>query len=371
MASPPGRSEELSPDLVDDFPLLLGQSTAQDIGAARRQAGERLADLQNVLLVNHQPEGAPQARGQRRMRIGDELQPLIATGEPGFLLFIGRARTDHADNGDQAIDIPHVAHAAEAHHGRTFNVVNRARPAAGDHFPDGGVAPHFPTLLGAAPLHRHGRLGHSRACGTALVVEKPFLLLGGFPADGHGGQVHRDAPGGERLLHVAHRGQPALGQDIDLDQADDLHGIHVVVGGGISFAGNKGGRQLAHRLAGEHDAAGMHFGVTREAIEKLRHLQGRSIRVLVDGQVAAFLPLPDGLFDAASAGVWKVFREPPDLVFGNPQHLGHVGDSAPGLVGGKTPDHRGMFRSVFLKDEIDHVIFAIVRKVEVDVRQLV
>src|SRR5439155_7997437 len=37
----------------------------------------------------------------------------------------------------------------------------------------------------------------------------------------------------------------------------------------------------------------------------------------------------------------------------------------------ETADHRGVLRSVLFEDQIDDVIFAVVRKIDVDVRELV
>jgi hypothetical protein len=79
-------------NFLDDGALLFVQRPAQHIRPSRWQAGKGLADLQDVFLVNHQAERVAQNRFQRRMRIGDRFQPLIAPGERQLLAFVGRAR---------------------------------------------------------------------------------------------------------------------------------------------------------------------------------------------------------------------------------------------------------------------------------------
>ena len=114
-ARPRGR-KELSADFLDDTALLLVQGAAQHVGAAGRQAGEGFAELQDMLLVNDQSVGAPQARFQCRMRVGHRFHALITARERQFLAFVGRAGANDADDGNQPVYFPHVAHAAQARH---------------------------------------------------------------------------------------------------------------------------------------------------------------------------------------------------------------------------------------------------------------
>ena len=87
-----GRREELLLNLRNDGALLFVQRPAQHVRAAGRQAGERLADLQNVFLIDHQPERVAQYGFKRWMRIGDRFESLIAPCERELLAFVGRAR---------------------------------------------------------------------------------------------------------------------------------------------------------------------------------------------------------------------------------------------------------------------------------------
>ena len=74
---------------------------------------------------------------------------------------------------------------------------------------------------------------------------------------------------------------------------------------------------------------------------------------------------------AAAKTPRKVIGEFPDFPFGDAQHFGDFRKGAPRLKGGKAADDRAMFLPVFLKNEFHHVVFAVVRKINVNVRQFV
>ena len=65
------------------------------------------------------------------------------------------------------------------------------------------------------------------------------------------------------------------------------------------------------------------------------------------------------------------FRQTADLEFGHAQHLGHFGKGAAGLERRKTADHRDVIRSVFFKNQIHDIIFAVMGEIDIDVRQFV
>src|SRR6266478_6728887 len=66
---------------------------------------------------------------------------LITAGKFHFLALVGRAGTNHRDDGDQGVDVMHVAHFAERNHGRTFDVMHGPGVAVGDEAPNGGIIP--------------------------------------------------------------------------------------------------------------------------------------------------------------------------------------------------------------------------------------
>src|SRR5205085_9240724 len=103
----------------------------------------------------------------------DRLKALVAAGETDFFIFIRSAGANHAHDRDEPINVPHIAHAAEANHGGAFDMMDAARAAAGDHLPNFRI---FPRL-------------------------QPF-------------QVNSDAPTGKVVFDIPHHGQAALGENI-------------------------------------------------------------------------------------------------------------------------------------------------------------
>ena len=66
-----------------------------------------------------------------------------------------------------------------------------------------------------------------------------------------------------------------------------------------------------------------------------------------------------------------MFGELAHFAFRHAEHLGHFRERAPGLERGEAAHHGAMLAAVFLEDEVHHVVFAVVGKIDVDVRQLV
>ncbi len=66
-----------------------------------------------------------------------------------------------------------------------------------------------------------------------------------------------------------------------------------------------------------------------------------------------------------------MFGEPAHFAFGHAEHFGHVRKRAAGLKGREAADHGAMLPAVFGEDEVHHVVFAVVREINVNVRQFV
>ena len=121
------------------------------------------------------------------MWIGHWLKALIAPREGQLLAFVGRAGPDNADDGNETVNLAHVAHSAEAGHRRAFDMMDGPRIAAGNHLPHVVVAPRFGCL----------RVAQQQAAIGFVPRNTPV-------------QVHFDSALGEHRFYVAHCRQTAL-----------------------------------------------------------------------------------------------------------------------------------------------------------------
>src|SRR5437867_4217569 len=85
------------------------------------------------------------------MRIGHRFHALIPPREREFLAFIRRTGPNDTHDGDQAVNLAHVAHAAQARHRGRFDMMHRPCAATGDHFPDLRVLPRLPLTPSLSP----------------------------------------------------------------------------------------------------------------------------------------------------------------------------------------------------------------------------
>ena len=77
----------------------------------------------------------------------------------------------------------------------------------------------------------------------------------------------------QQRKRVADHGESALRENVHLHQADLLDGIHVEVRGRIALRARERGRERGDGIARKHNAARVHFGVTREAVEERGHFE--------------------------------------------------------------------------------------------------
>ena len=121
--------------------------------------------------------------------------------------------------------------------------------------------------------------------------------------------------------------------------------------GRITFGGGEAGDEFVHGLAREDEAAGVHLGIAREAVEKFGHMQGAAIRFFLEGQVAAFLGDGDGLRQFRNIRVmWEAFGNTAHLKFRNAKNFGHFGKGAAGLERGEAAHHRGVCGAIFFEN---------------------
>ena len=128
----------------------------------------------------------------------------------------------------------------------------------------------------------------------------------------------------------------------------------------------------------------MHLWITGSTIETPGHLDGRSVGFLVQRQRAGFrigaqqLDQPGTTLrrwfirhPATAEAPRKVLGELPDFPFSHTQNLGYLGKGAPCLERREPTDNRTVPSPILAENEIHHVVFAVVGKINVDVRELV
>ena len=114
----------------------------------------------------------------------------------------------------------------------------------------------------------------------------------------------------------------------------------------------------------------MHLGVARKSIQPRSQFQRRLIRILFPRQTTRFHIVPRRRGHMARRGLRKLLRHPSDLEFGNPQHLGNVGESRAPLIRVEPADRCRMARSVAIENQIHHLVTTVVREIDVNIRQL-
>src|SRR5438093_11498335 len=102
------------------------------------------------------------------MRVSHRFHALVPAREREFLAFIRRAGPNDTHDGDQAVDLAHVAHAAQARHRRRFDMMHRPCAAAGDHLPDLRVLPRL--FLPTPSLSPRGGEGAPRSVPAAAAA---------------------------------------------------------------------------------------------------------------------------------------------------------------------------------------------------------
>ena len=209
-------------------------------------------------------------------------------------------------------------------------MVDAAGVSGGDEVPDGGVVP------------------------RATVVE----------GDG-------DSARGERAPGIAEDREPALGEDVELDESDFLDGFHVEVGGRPAFVAREGRGEFVDRMPGEDDPARVDLRVTRQTIEERRQPQGGLRGLVVEEPVCGGGGHASGFFRVFCRGERQVFGEPPGLVVGEAEDLGDFGEGGAGVERVEPAHRRDMSRRVLAEKHFDDFVFPVVREVHVDVRQLV
>src|ERR1041385_4949342 len=106
----------------------------------------------------------------------------------------------------------------------------------------------------------------------------------------------------------------------------------------------------------------MHFGITRKTIEKMRHLERGAVRLFFQRQLTAFLSVGQSLGQFVCPRIMrKTLSEAADLKVGDAQNFSHFGEGAAGLKSGKSANDSGMVPAKFFEDQINDIVFSVVR----------
>ena len=225
---------------AQDRRLLLADRVAQRVRLGAGEAAEGDGRGHDVLLVDEDPVGLLQVRLEQRVEVGDRLLAVLAAD-------VGR-------------DVVHRAGAVERDHRR--EVVDRGRAQLAD------VAAHARGL----ELEDAGRLARGQQLEGLRVVERDRVEIDGDPA------VLLD-----EVDRLAQDRQVREAQEVELEQAQRLDGVHLVLGHQRVRVGRLLERhELGQRLAADDDAGGVGAGVAGDALELPREVDDpldRRVRV--------------------------------------------------------------------------------------------
>jgi hypothetical protein len=122
---------------------LLAHGAAQQIGAAEAVARQRLRDLDDLLLVDHDAEGLLQDAFERRIQVVRLLLAMLAGDVAGDV--VHRSRPVERDHGDDVLEAVGLQLAQHVAHARTFELEYAGRLRASQH------------LVGLPVVERNGR----------------------------------------------------------------------------------------------------------------------------------------------------------------------------------------------------------------------
>ncbi len=321
-----------------EFPLHLGnqpavllvERAAEDVGPAHVHAGEFDGDLQDVLLEDHEAVGFLQYRHEQGVGVCRRLVALMPPAEDLLFALIGRSRPDHRDDRREAVDVAAVALHEQAGHRGRFDVVHAAGLAAGDHVPRLALA----------------------------VIDVAF-------------EIDVDALGAFHLGHrVAQHRQARLAEQVDLDEAQLLDRVHVVLGDERPLGRALHGYQAAERLGRDHDPARVHGPVAREALDLTGGAQDRAVRLLVHGNVAGLGQVPDRFAERGGGRAREDFGGSVHFVSGQAVRLAQLGQGRTAVERVGRADHGHAVAAPALVHPADDLVALVPGQVEVDVGHL-
>jgi len=123
------------------------------------------------------------------MMIHYRLKSLVVPGEGQFFSLVGRSGKDDTDDGNESVNLAHIAHSAKARYGGRFDMMHSPRSAPGNHLPHIWVVPGF----------------------RRLRVAQQYVS-GGFVSRNTSFQIKFETAPIKHPFHVAHCHQTALPQ---------------------------------------------------------------------------------------------------------------------------------------------------------------
>ena len=167
---------------------------------------------------------------------------------------------------------------------------------------------------------------------------------------------------------VRHGREASLPQDVDLDQADLLHGIHVVLAHHDPLGGPLQGDPPVQQLASHHEPPGMDREVPGEAVDRRRAVKGRDVRFLPQGEVPRLRVGGDRFVGIAFQPAGKEPGEMVDVRRGGAEGEGRIAEGGAEPVGHEGGDHGHVPCPVLPIDVIDHLVAPLPADIHVDVR---
>ncbi len=351
-----GPGGELRLVLVHQVALLLRYGLADHVGFARLVAGQLGGDADDLLLIDEDAVGVLQDRFQLRGVIDGHVAPFVERGVHAADVFgdvLHRAGPEEGDGGDDVVEAARLHLHHQLAHAGAFHLEHAQHVAAAEHV-ERGFHALVAVLAGAGHADVGGDVVHCVAHAVALLDE---------------------------LRRLAHDGQGAEAEEIDLQQADLLDDLHRPLADGADAAqpglaaGRPVERHVVHqRLVGDDDAGGVAAGMAGHAFDLPRGVDqfpdarlaldfgvqiGRiELVVLVEHIVDLDRFAGDG-GDEAGHGV--------DFGQGHVEGAADVADGCPRAQRPEGDDLGHLVLAVFVDGVFDHLRAAVVGVVEVDV----
>ena len=306
---------------------LLAHRAAQHVGFAERIAGQDLGDLHHLLLVDDDAERLLQNLLDLRV---DVVGLLLAELHRA----IGR-------------DVRHRAGAVQRH--QRDDVLE-------------AIGAHLHQRLAHAArfqLEHPDRLAAAEHLVCMLVVERDL-----FDVDGHAAQC-------EQLDRRGQRRQRLQAEKVELHQPGGLDPFHVELRRRhvrLRVAIQR--HQLVERPVADDDAGGMRRGVGVQTFQRLRDFEKpRDLRLRRSGLLQPRLAL-DRLFQGHRLGgvLWHQLRQLVDLAERHLENASDIADHATRQKRTEGDDLRDLVGAVPVAHVADHLVAAVLAKVDVEVR---